>query len=682
MKFKKIILENIRSYERQEIDFPNGSVLLSGEVGSGKSSILLAIEYALFGLQPGQKGSSLLRNGSDSGKVIMELEIDEQKIVIERGLVRSSKSVVNDYAAININGKKEQYSITELKTKVLNLLGYPQEFIKKTNLLYRYTVYTPQEQMKQIILEDSEVRLNIIRHIFGIDKYKKIRENLLLLLGKLKEEGKVLQGEIKSLNEDNNRLASTKSFLNVLIEKISDKEGELKNDVENRKKVEIESLGLEEKIKEKLRFENEVEKATILINTKRDSSSSIAKEIIELRKNEDNLEESFNESTYKEVVGKIKIKGEEIEKLNFDFIDISGQIKSIEKEEIGELEKKNRIFQIDICPTCLQDVPEAHKHNILNETEKKLADIKNKKEVLRLRSGELRANLDKSREERVMLEEHKLKLEVLKSKIEYIERGKIRALEMQKQKDNLEKDISLLSKHIMSLKEAILKFSKFDNLYRIKQEELKEAFKIEKNSEIGLAELRKEKEMTSREILGLEEIIKKKEESKTRLNRLLEIMDWLSNGFSSLVEYVERSVLRKVRQEFSGLFSKWFYMLAGDSFDVQLDENFTPLVVQNDIEMDYAFLSGGERTSVALAYRLALNQTINSVLSKIKTKEIVVLDEPTEGFSESQINIMRNLFIELNAEQLIIVSHEPKIESFVDHVIRLKKDDNVSHFEG
>jgi len=57
MKLNKIKINNIRSYETQEIVFPEGSTLLSGDIGSGKTSILLAIEFALFGLQPGQRGS-------------------------------------------------------------------------------------------------------------------------------------------------------------------------------------------------------------------------------------------------------------------------------------------------------------------------------------------------------------------------------------------------------------------------------------------------------------------------------------------------------------------------------------------------------------------------------------------------------------------------------------------------
>jgi exonuclease SbcC len=62
------------------------------------------------------------------------------------------------------------------------------------------------------------------------------------------------------------------------------------------------------------------------------------------------------------------------------------------------------------------------------------------------------------------------------------------------------------------------------------------------------------------------------------------------------------------------------------------------------------------------------------MLSKIKTKDIVILDEPTDGFASEQIDKMRDLFMELNSKQLIIVSHEEKMEGFVDHVIKIQKD--------
>ena len=76
---------------------------------------------------------------------------------------------------------------------------------------------------------------------------------------------------------------------------------------------------------------------------------------------------------------------------------------------------------------------------------------------------------------------------------------------------------------------------------------------------------------------------------------------------------------------------------------------------------------------MALAYRLALNKTINTVTSSIKTKDLLILDEPTEGFSSEQLDKLRDVIAQLNLRQIIIVSHEQKIEGFADKVVRLEK---------
>ena len=130
----------------------------------------------------------------------------------------------------------------------------------------------------------------------------------------------------------------------------------------------------------------------------------------------------------------------------------------------------------------------------------------------------------------------------------------------------------------------------------------------------------------------------------------------------------------KLRNEFSKIFSEWFSMLVSDSLTIRLDEDFTPIITNQGYEINYEFLSGGERTAVALAYRLSLNQVLNSMLSQIKTKDILILDEPTDGFSAEQIDKMRDIFDQLKAEQIILVSHEEKIDGFVDHVIKVSKD--------
>ncbi len=681
MRFKRLYLKNIRSYEKQEILFPEGSLLLAGDIGSGKTSVLQAIEYALFGLQPGQKGSSLLRNNAPSGEVMLEMDIDGQNIIIERKLRRGSKSISNDYSAITIDGEKIESSITEVKTKIISLLNYPTEFIKKNNILYRYTVYTPQEQMKQIILEDSETRLNVLRHIFGIDKYKRIRENLMTFLTYLKEESKILQGEIKTIDDEKLRIDSKSSSLSNIGIKIKEKELELTVKIKERKSTELAVQELEKKLEEKQKFEKEVEKTNILLNSKQESLFLLNKESAELIKNISEISNLYNEEDYKFIIEKIKEKDNNIDSLNSKYMSIESQINSLSQLVKEQKLKKEKFLNLKICPTCLQPVSDNHKHSISSDIDNIIINSSRKISSLEENKKELQNLLKKEKDNKDGLNKRKTEFEILKLKIEYIEKAKTKLKESERLKDTLEKDINLLSKHIDSLKEAILKFSTFDNLYRLKQEDLKMAFLAEKNTEISLAEFNKELELTKREISELSELIRKKEKSRTKLSEILGLSDWLSNQFLNLISYIERNIMIKLRLEFSQLFNKWFHILAGENFEVQLDETFTPLILQGEIEMEYSFLSGGERTALALAYRLALNQTVNSILSQIKTRDIVILDEPTEGFSETQIEKMRDVFEELSVEQLILVRHERKIESFIGNIMRIKKQGNNSYLE-
>ena len=373
MKIKKLKLKNIRSYEDQEIEFPDGSLLLSGDVGSGKTSILLAIEYALFSLQPGQKGSSLLRNGSDFGEVSLEFEVDGKEIIIERRLKRKEKTISNSYSAITIDGEKIISSVTEIKTKVLQLLGYPPEFIKRNNILYRYTVYTPQEQMKQIILEDSETRLNLLRHIFGIDKYKRVRENLTILSSYLKESSKSLQGEIRTLDKDKEFLSNYKNRLTTISQRINENQVLLISKIGQRKSIESESKELETKIKEKEKLESEVEKTGLLIITKKGNVSSLDKDAVELLQGISEVGVGFQEEKLNFLIEQLILIEQKNEEFNSKYVEIIGKINFLEQAKNNSLKKRERIFQIDICPTCLQDVSETHKHNIMNEAESEIS---------------------------------------------------------------------------------------------------------------------------------------------------------------------------------------------------------------------------------------------------------------------------------------------------------------------
>jgi exonuclease SbcC len=88
-------------------------------------------------------------------------------------------------------------------------------------------------------------------------------------------------------------------------------------------------------------------------------------------------------------------------------------------------------------------------------------------------------------------------------------------------------------------------------------------------------------------------------------------------------------------------------------------------------------LSGGEKTSVALAYRLSLNYLVQKVSAGIKSN-LLILDEPTDGFSKEQLYKVRDILHELRCPQVILVSHEKELESFADHIYQVVKINGVS----
>ena len=681
MRIKKLVLKNIRSYEAQEIEFPDSSLLLSGDICSGKTSILLALEYALFVIQPGQRGSALLRNNSDSGEVTLYLQIGEDEVIIERKLKRSEKSVTNEYAAITINGDKSEMAISELKTRIIQLLGYPEEFIKKNNILYRYTVYTPQEHMKQIISEDPEIRLNVLRHIFGVDKYKNVKGNLAILLQHMKDEIKLFKSELAFFEQEKEKLKQKDIDLIELEKKIFEKSREIEDKRQKRIEAENSLKALEEKRIERENLIKEIDKANLVISTKKEQYSSILKELKEANELVLSQKELFNEEELANAINEIKSIKEAIEVIQNELFNLKGSQKAIEQGFLETIQKKDRIFKMDICPTCLQDVSEVYKHNILNEAEKKEVDLKKQREVLSLKEQQLNAPLEELNKKLSDFEKKRLHLEVLKAKQSDVERALKQQQILEQKKSAHEKDLELLDKHLVGLKENLLTFSTFETILNKHQLSLKEALSCEKQEEINLAKLQKEKELTQKEKEELHKLLKEREGIRKKITALEEMSHWLLNNFTNLISFIEQQILLKLRYEFSRLFKKWFAILVSENFEIHLDENFSPVISHNGIEMEYSFLSGGERTAVALAYRLALNQTINSVFSRIKTKDILILDEPTEGFSSSQISKMREIFEELDIGQLIIVSHETQIEDFVENILKLKKENNLSVIE-
>ena len=681
MLLRSIKLKNIRSYLDQEIQFPEGSVLLSGDIGTGKSTILLAIEFALFGILRGDlSGSSLLRNGTEKGSVELEFELEGQKITIHRKLKRTKNTVEQDAGYIIKNSMRKDATPQELKIEILELVGYPRSMLTKSkSMVYRYTVYTPQEDMKRIVLDTKESRLDILRKVFDIDKYKRIKENATNYSKSLREQSKEHAGAISDLEEKKKQKQEKDKQAQEVIENINNQKPKLdraKKDLAESKKKLTETEDNIKKLQEKKK-ELEIADAQLKLKTEQNSANAI--ELGKLREEIKTIEQELEGKEIKDHSEQIKEINDKIRQAEQGIKEINDKVTAFKTKKQMSKETKEKIESLNNCPTCLQEVTAIHKTAIADAENSKIKIFEEHIEQHSTTITEKEENLKALKQALEELKEKEREVSLLKLKQANLKEKQNKEKTLSIQQEEIKKEIGKINQNKTGLKEEIEKLGSVEQEFTENKKEFDSISQKERETEIEYNKLAEKKEMLMEIIASLEKEVSQKESTKQKLLRLQKFQGWLNDHFLKVVDVIEKQVMTRVYGEFNELFQTWFNKLIEDeAIQARLDDSFTPIVQQNGYDIEIENLSGGEKTACALAYRLALNKVINDLITSIQTKQILILDEPTDGFSSEQLDRIRDVLEELNSKQVIIVSHEPKIETFVDHVISIQKHEHVS----
>lgn len=680
MILKKLILENIRSYENEIVDFPFGTTLVAGDVGAGKSTILIAIEFALFGISKGDlSGDILLRKGKSAGSVELYFAVDKNEYIIKRTLKRSSNGITQESGFLTRDSTRSELTPTELKNRIYTILNYPLEQINKRPLIYKYTVYTPQEEMKLILLGGKDSRIETLRKVFNIDKYQKIKENSKIIISAVKEKKKQLMGSIEDLDEKIKkkeelsirlnsleiRLGPSISQLDKIMDELKLKKAEIKHYED--KKNELEAIQSQLKI-----IDYEIRSKGEGINKNKSEIELLQTKINELKKEtETGIDIDLVKEKKKSFEDNLTVAGNDLK-------TISNALLELKIKKDNELKIKKSISELDVCPICKQGVLETYKAKINNETNEKITGYD-------FHINNFLEKDNKIKEIKNELEDH---LKTLMEKERQFELLKFKRYDLEKKEEKLEELQTKISDSELIVKDLEIKRTvvltdissiSIDENYEIIKEEFDQLTKKEKEVQIEKVKIEKEMEVIDENIENLSLDIKKKIETKNKINAYIELKDWLENDFINMLDIIEKKVMVKIHYDFNKMFVKWFQLLMGEeALTVSLDTEFSPKIEQNGYDVDYDNLSGGEKTACALAYRLALNQTINNLVSTINTKDIIILDEPTDGFSSDQLDNVKLVLKELNVKQIIIVSHEAKIESFCDNIIKIEKASHIS----
>ncbi len=799
MLLHKITLTNIRSYQKETIVFPAGSILLSGDIGSGKSSILLGVEFALFGAsRPDLPAEALLRRGVTQGSVELECTINGKNVVIKRNLKKENEAIKQVAGYIIINDVKKELTPVELKAEVIGLLGYPEDVLSKNkNYIFRFTVYTPQEEMKYILQENAETRLDVLRRVFNVDKYKNIRENVQMYLRQLRVVMAQIEGLVAPLEQygvQRQQIGEEKKKADEGLEKIMPAWRQIQRVVEEKRE-ELEKMEKIQRLRQELVQQEQmmiagVNQKKIFLERLQGQCREILGELnalqipegremgqvveeirrAEIEKNHLMQRRSNVGERLRQIVQRITLLTEEVTTLErqVGFIDEKeNALQQLMSETEGKEElrqKKNQVdellektlelmtknktlldagkeLQLKIiglheCPTCLQEVTNEHKERIvvseqqrISVAESLLQELQHKREQVLGQREEIRIKLEQLMVREAMIMQIRLELthlrEMKRSLGDKQERLRQLAQEntfLNEQWQGLEREGNVEEwlrkiRALQELQQLLLKQQYLQNTQRGLQEQEQALLREIEQLQIDTGVVRSQKEgmmdysgrivLLRQELLNeiakeregavevskiqmlLETIhqregeiistIERLEQEKRRLVRTKELYSWLEDYFVPLTYTIEKHIMVRIHRLFSELFAEWFSILIEDeNVYARIDDAFTPIIEQNGYEVGFSMLSGGERTSAALAYRLALNRVIHDILQEVHTKSLLILDEPTDGFSSEQLDKVRDVLERMPLEQTIIVSHEPKIETFVEHVIRVRKNGHVS----
>jgi len=682
MILESIKINNIRSIKDLKLSFPQTTMLFFGDVGSGKSSVLKAIEFALFGTLKSAdlSGDSILRRGENKASVELAFSLDRDRYIIKRGLSRNSKGKVSQTkGSLNINESETSYAATDLRRKILEALNYSVIRYERAQSidLFRYTVYTPQESVKEILEADPDKRFEILKDVFGIEKYEVALRNISII-------GDYLRDKIKETTIQIRQFEGLEEIIPQKEEEFINQKVSITN-LEKESELKQEEINLVQKDLERIKLKKEdISKELV----KLENQEKIIKESMDLR--EDNIKDlstaQKNKKMYEEELEKIPliILSSDLteEQMRQHISDLRTQISSKEKEK-AVIEQK--IKDIDIlleqgkCSLCGQEIHEEDRfRKELNEALVKVNSFSTGIDLLSENIENLENNLKDLQE----FTANRGKKELYEK---IIETSKKHGKDLQQKLEELNEKIEKLKK---TLNETFKIFKVADTTDLENLEiEIKEALNlIEKNLEnlksekmdieIKLSAENKVLEFLEKEIKELRANIKLKRLLREKLDYLTDLRNWITEQFSTLLRDIERQILISSAHHFNAYFKEWFNTLVEEGnieVEIRIDD-FQPLINVNGYESPFKDLSGGEKSAISLAYRLGLTKIINERYQEVKTKDLLILDEPTDGFSQEQINKMQDIFEKLNTAQMIIISHDRNLESFVTDIFNFKKE--------
>jgi len=537
MRLVSLTMHNFRKFKDAEINFPEGIIGLVGNNGAGKSTIIEAIGWAIYGNRAARTSKDQIkRQGASRSddcwvKLVFEMEGNVYEVFrIISGNSTDARVKVNGLITASSTQGATQFLEKKLgmdydsfytsivaKQQELNALSDKSPSERKRSMLRMLKIDVLEEAIKRV-REDRRNKEKILEHlektlkdIDEMEKSKKENEEMLEELFRKKNE---LKKEIANLEtklremEEKRRIEKEKAekFKNLeerkklLEERRRNKENLLERKLEEKKEIEKKIAEYEEIKKYADEYEN--------VNKRKEEMEGLKQLYYErnnLQKQIESLEKEIEEingfilALQKDLEGEKEIEIEfgriekEIEEMeeNIKNMEKSLEEKKAEKKFIMEkrLDVENKLNKIkelgpeSNCPTCGRLLGEKYEE-IVAEFEEKIRKfneeaikIEKEMESIKANVGELKLKKEEMQKRRKELENKLMNYRLVKERINNFQ-------ERKKEKEDKKKECT---KRIMEIGEVEFGEEEYENIVQ----KLKELLPLKNKVMILENEIRK-----------------------------------------------------------------------------------------------------------------------------------------------------------------------------------------------
>ena len=689
MKIEIVQLENIRSHVKSTVPFTRGFNCLVGGLGCGKSSVLYAVDFALFGESIGKSFEYLLREGADSGRVTVQFMQNGSTYKLTRGLKRKGKSIIQNFEELKLY--EDETLVASMKTDAI-----AEQFKAITGLdkdLYREIVWFRQEHLKELLDAQPRDRQRRLDELFGLSDYETAWSNIAQYQRDYETEKRVYEKDpdvngLEKLGNECNRASEEYALLEMDLENATQKLAVAKKALDEAdsklKKLEEKRQVIEELKRKEAKLHAD---AVNMTNT----LSSLNQRIEGKKTIVDNLHQrqSSIDAQAKVFLGKLEQAGlpinQPVESLHSSLAAFDDKISSLRADQEAtsrnlQTDKKRvvSLSQESKCPLCVQPLDGEYKSNLLSRIQQENSEREKAISQLRIEIDSLQKAKALASEAYSNLQTCMTRAEELKNRLSEEENNFNNLSSEFEEKQKLEADLRL-QLELVQFEIGKFDLSELDAARAQREQAFQQYYMLE--SDLRTKENRKK------------DLFKRLDETKERINLAQEKLERMEKirrtvELLSAIRDAYRSIQPKLRSEFVMVLRNFVQqvldsLVGGETpmLNVLIDETYTPYVKsETGVDREVSNLSGGERTLLAFAYRLGLGQLIMQSRTG-HGLSMLMLDEPTEnlGSEDGSIERLAEAISKFKAiEQIIAVTHSEAFAGKAEHAVIVEKEAGVS----